>query len=133
MQTESETTPFKSFLALLCSATIIGILIVLTIHLIKLYYAKEQKAVLNNPSYTVGIISGVRTYKGTGVIVEYKVKSKEYSLNTAVTSKFLHTHQEGDTAGIIFLKTDPSIAILRADLKPAQISQQLVFPSHQGD
>jgi hypothetical protein len=122
MQNESETTLIKSLLAFVCSIAVVITLIGSTIHFIKRNDANEQTAIMKSPGYTVGLITAVRTYKGRGVTVEYKVRNKECVLTTGVTSNFLRTHQKGDTTAIIYLKTDPSIAILKADLNPALIS-----------
>ena len=81
--------------------------------------AEKRESILKNPGYATGIITRVRRFKGKRISVQYTVAGKQYSLRTRVRTVFLRTHKKGDTTTVIYSRTDPSSAILKAKLRPS--------------
>ncbi|MCR5886608.1 hypothetical protein LRS06_02225 [Hymenobacter sp. J193] len=79
--------------------------------------AEERELILSNPGYATGIITRVRRFKGKRISVQYIVAGKAYSLRTRVPGAFLRTHKKGDTTAVIYAKSDPANAILKAKLR----------------
>ena len=97
-----------------CVAVFAGV-----IYFVKAERAEKRALILKNPGYVTGIITRVRTYKGRRVSVQYTVGGADYSLRTRVTRSFLRTHAKGDTTAVIYSRSDPSSAILKATLRPS--------------
>lgn len=98
-----------------CIALLAGL-----IYFIKTDIAEKRAAILKNPGYATGIITRVRRYKGRRISVRYTVGGVEHSLRTRVSRNFLRTHAKGDTTAIIYAKSDPANAILKARLRSSR-------------
>ncbi|NVO85826.1 DUF3592 domain-containing protein [Hymenobacter terrestris] len=97
-----------------CVALLAGL-----IHFIKTDIAEKRELLLKNPGYATGVITRVRRYKGRRVSVRYTVGGVEYSFRTRVPRMFLRTHAKGDTTAVIYAKSDPANATLKARLRPS--------------
>ena len=89
------------------------------VYFVKADRAEKRALILKNPGYATGIITRVRTHKSRRVTVQYTVGSAEYSLRARVPRSFLRTHAKGDTTAVIYAKSDPANAILKATLRPS--------------
>ncbi|WP_449404892.1 DUF3592 domain-containing protein [Hymenobacter perfusus] len=90
------------------------------IYFIRADIAEQRAAILKNPGYATGIITRVRRHKNRRVSVRYTVGGVEHSLRTRVSRNFLRTHAKGDTTAVIYAKSDPANAILKARLRSSR-------------
>lgn len=122
MQAPTSSTPPTTTRQII--SIVLGLVLGIAFFAGVVYFVKKDRAekralILKNPGYTTGIITRVRTHKGRRVTVQYTVGSAEYSLRTRVTRSFLRTHAKGDTTAVIYSRSDPSSAILKATLRPS--------------
>ncbi|WP_155832881.1 DUF3592 domain-containing protein [Hymenobacter swuensis] len=90
------------------------------IYFVKADRAEKRALILKNPGYATGIITRVRRYKGRRISVRYTVGGVEHFLRTRVSRNFLRTHAKGDTTAVIYAKSDPANAILKARLRSSR-------------
>ncbi|WP_456298821.1 DUF3592 domain-containing protein [Hymenobacter yonginensis] len=90
------------------------------IYFIRADRAEKRAAILKNPGYATGIITRVRRYKSRRVSVRYTVGGVEHLLRARVSRNFLRTHAKGDTTAVIYAKSDPANAILKARLRSSR-------------